>query len=225
MSARQETKVFTSRRGKDCPQTTHRKLVTTRRRRANGERGAVLVEAAIVLPLLLLLVLGVIEFSMAYKASNTVGSSVRAGARLGSAEARSSTFFTDIKAAVEASLQPTGQDTPISLWIYDSNANGFPNGAATMTCNTYCTAYTNWSVASHSFTTTTAGTAWTTGAAGTMHACATDTTTDSVGVYVVMTHSTLTGIFAAAVGKNSFTLSDKSIARLEPVPSGQLGCS
>jgi Flp pilus assembly protein TadG len=210
---------------RDRRKANRRGLATRPARRARGERGAVLVEAAIVLPLLLLLVLGVIEFSIAYKASNTVGSSVRAGARLGSAEARSSTFFTDIKAAVESSLQPSGQDTPVSLWIYDANTSGFPNGASSMTCNSYCTAYTNWSTASHSFTTTTAGSSWTTGAAGTMHACATDSATDSVGVYVVMTHSTLTGIFATAVGKNSFTLSDKSIARLEPVPSGQLGCS
>ena len=51
------------------------------------QRGAAMVEAAIVTPLLLLLVFGIIEFGFLYKDALTVGIGSRAGARVGSAAA------------------------------------------------------------------------------------------------------------------------------------------
>lgn len=49
----------------------------------NRERGATLIEAAVVLPILLLVVLGIIEFGLAFKDYLTVSYLSREGARIG----------------------------------------------------------------------------------------------------------------------------------------------
>jgi len=54
---------------------------TIRRRRATGERGAAMVELAIVLPVLLLLVFGIIEFGRLYNAQVTLTHAAREGIR------------------------------------------------------------------------------------------------------------------------------------------------
>ena len=73
-----------------------------RRRRTWGaaaprrtERGAVAVEAAIITPLLVALAFGIIEFGLLLKDDLGVTSSVRAGARMASAEPRAATFAQD----------------------------------------------------------------------------------------------------------------------------------
>src|SRR5262245_42685421 len=56
-------------------------------RRARTERGAVAIEAALVTPLLVLLVFGIIEMSLVMKDTVSVNSSVRVGARVASVSA------------------------------------------------------------------------------------------------------------------------------------------
>lgn len=51
-------------------------------RKERGERGAVAVEFALILPLLVLLLFGIIEFGQAYNAYITVTHAAREGARL-----------------------------------------------------------------------------------------------------------------------------------------------
>ena len=53
------------------------------RPRGRGERGAVAVEAALVTPILFLLVLGIIEMSLYMRDTISVTSSVRTGGRFG----------------------------------------------------------------------------------------------------------------------------------------------
>ena len=48
-------------------------------------RGAVIVEFALVVPLLMIIVFGIIDFSRAYAALNNINSSLREGARYGAA--------------------------------------------------------------------------------------------------------------------------------------------
>ena len=52
-------------------------------RRVRGERGAELIEFALTLPLLLLLVLGIIEFGFLFQEYEVVTNAAREGARLG----------------------------------------------------------------------------------------------------------------------------------------------
>ena len=49
--------------------------------KSNSERGAAMVEFAIIAPLLLLLVFGIIEFGRAYNAQNSLTHAAREGAR------------------------------------------------------------------------------------------------------------------------------------------------
>ena len=53
--------------------------------RQRGQQGAVLVEAALVLPIMILVVMGIIEFGFAFASSTTTTGSSRSGARLGAA--------------------------------------------------------------------------------------------------------------------------------------------
>ena len=55
--------------------------------RMHGERGAALVEAAIAMPLVILLTFGLIEFSSAYQSSSIATAAARAGARTAASDA------------------------------------------------------------------------------------------------------------------------------------------
>jgi Flp pilus assembly protein TadG len=58
----------------------------TTRRILRRRRGAVIVEFALVVPLLFLIVFGIIDFSRAYAQLNNINSSLREGARFGAAQ-------------------------------------------------------------------------------------------------------------------------------------------
>lgn len=63
-----------------------RRIVTIRGRARSGDRGAIIVEFALVLPIIVLLLLGTIEFGMAWKDQNQLERAVQtAGRTLGSA--------------------------------------------------------------------------------------------------------------------------------------------
>jgi Flp pilus assembly protein TadG len=79
-----------------------------RRQRARGTRGAVLVEAAFVLPLFLLLIFGMIEFGYAEYLDSQSSSAARDGARVGILDP---TDTDGIRAAVRAKLVGLTPDT------------------------------------------------------------------------------------------------------------------
>lgn len=74
-------------------------------RRASGERGVTAVEFAIILPLLMMMIFGIIEFGRAYQARLTVTHAAREGVRV--------LAVTEDKVAAEAAALAavTGLDT------------------------------------------------------------------------------------------------------------------
>jgi hypothetical protein len=60
-------------------------------------RGAIIIEFALVVPLLFLIVIGIIDFSQAYAQLNTINASLREAARYGAALARPDTLYAQIK--------------------------------------------------------------------------------------------------------------------------------
>lgn len=58
--------------------------MSARRRRARDDRGATLIELALILPLLALLAFGTLEFGLAWRDSLTISNALRSGARVGS---------------------------------------------------------------------------------------------------------------------------------------------
>ena len=75
-----------------------------RRRRHVARRGAVIVEFALVVPLLFLILFGVIDFSRAYSQLNAMNAALREGARFGSVM---KDLSVDPSVAVKAKVQQT----------------------------------------------------------------------------------------------------------------------
>jgi hypothetical protein len=203
----------------------HGEVITTLRRRrlsaaqGEGERGAVAVEAALIFPVLILLVFGMIEFSLLMRDYVTVNSIVRTGARTASAEPRVTTFAQDAADAIERSGSAMPKNNIDFIYIYKANTRGYPcgpgsacdNANATMAgCpGVNCVRFT-WDDATGKFRSDfpDAG-SW---PSTSINACQNDPNAMSVGVYMQATHPTVTKIFGS-----SFRVSDRAVMKFEPM--------
>lgn len=189
------------------------------RRRARGERGAVLVESAFVLPVLLFLTLAVIEFGFFFSTKSTTVNSTRDGARFATAyyavKADKVDVGNDIKTIVERDLKAyTGMATPTQMWIYRADSAGLPVGGDA--CNTDCMLYT-WNGASEQFDyVNNPGSLWT---SAEVDACVTSASPglDEVGVMVEAEHRLITPVLPGSTR----TLRERTVLRLEPLPTQQ----
>jgi Flp pilus assembly protein TadG len=178
---------------------------------ADGERGAALVEAALLIPIALLITFGLIEFSAAYQSASVATAAARAGARTASAEALLPTYATDAATAAGTALHTVAATEPQYMWVYKADATtGLPSSGNFTTCATNCISY-NWLSASRTFDTAhPGGGGW---AYNTQNAC-NSSQWDSVGVYVKLRHAFITKLFGATID-----LADHSVFRLEPAPT------
>ncbi len=186
--------------------------------RGRGERGAALVEFAIILPLILLITFGIIEYSYAFNADSTVAQAARAGGRTASALSQDDTQAEQAAGAVGAALQTLPANEPQLVWIYKVTA---PDGSPPDACATDCTSFT-WDPVGKKFNTSApGGSGW----KGSSQNICTDGSGgskpfDLVGVYVKIDHKFITpGLF----GPGTF-LTDHSVFRLEPKPSSSAIC-
>jgi Flp pilus assembly protein TadG len=174
----------------------------------------VLIEAVIVIPLLMLITLGIVEYGSAYQQDAAVAQASRAGARVASALSKTdfgvTTANTDggvaTAAAVASALQSVGSGTPQKLWIYKVGAAG--SGPPNFTGCTYCIGY-GWNAATKSFNTTElpGSTSW---PATKQNSCAAGPP-DQISIWVQMTHNAVTKLFGGAK-----TLTGQTTMRLEP---------
>jgi Flp pilus assembly protein TadG len=171
----------------------------------------VAVEFALILPLLLLILFGIIEWSLAFKDTLTVASATRAGARTASAQPRSPTFADDTARSVSRAVAALPDNAIEALWVYKAGADGKPVGGGGFSSCTTCVQY-SWNASTNAFVRQGA-TNWD---PATQNACA--GTSDAVGVYLRANHKFLTGYFPPAV-----SVTDHTVMNLEPVPSFQ-GC-
>lgn len=93
---------------------------------ARSERGQALVEFAIVLPMLLLLLLGIVDFARAWNVFEVLTDAARAGARVAVVDQPSTTEQDVRNTIVEA-----GQRTAISIDPADITITGFHAGRGT----------------------------------------------------------------------------------------------
>jgi Flp pilus assembly protein TadG len=186
------------------------RLKLGKRSRLSKERGAVLVETAILIPVVLIITFGVIEFSPAYQSSSIAYTSARTAARTASAEALLPTYATDAAAAAATALHTVPRNEPVEMWIYRANSTGFPESGGFSSCTTHCIKY-DWIPATRKFDTANpTGGGW---AYTSQNAC--DAANwDSVGVYVKLNHRFLTRLFGANIN-----LQDHAVFRLEPAPT------
>jgi len=182
-------------------------------RRRREERGAVLVEMAILFPVVILITFGLIEFSSAYQSAAVAASTSRSAARTASAEAMLSGYATDAAAAAATALKNVPADEPIEMWVYRANDKGYPGAdgnTSFSSCSTKCISY-QWVPSTRSFNTASpGGSGW---AANTQNACSVSNW-DSVGVYVKLRHKFITRLFGTTID-----LTDHAVFRLEPAPT------
>lgn len=187
------------------------------RRRARGERGATLVEVAIVLPVIMMLLFGIIEYSSAYNDASVVTDATRQGGRVASTLGGqlSSSGATPVNQmitdAVATALKVLPKDTPQALWIYEANSGGYPlpsSQTSMGTCTTNCWKYT-WNQTTETWNVPPTAAAWSTSL---QEVCTSPL--DQVGVYVQITHKFVTGLFGS-----NLNLDDHAVFRFEPSPS------
>lgn len=201
-------------------------------RRAGGDEGAVLVEAALVIPLLILLVLGLMEFGFAWRNDNVVAASVRTSSRVASqslgnaqadrfaiesylgtvSQARNITTNKIIVYKIDESTNPNGDVPPGCL---TAPTTGSPPFGVQDVCNVYIPS--QWTPANLVAANFGCGSAaaydvkWCPSTKRTASLPATPTT---VGVYADVTYKMITRVIPGTTIK----LSDKSVSRVEPSP-------
>src|SRR3954470_3693082 len=132
-------------------------LLRRRRQWRAGERGAVLVEFAIIAPVLSLLIFGMIEYGLLFRDYLTVSNVTRTGARVGSASGNDQYTDFNILDAVEgaAGALPGGANSLQRIVVFKANSTGAvpsssgQNGTADATCNVYTPA--DFAIAKASF--------------------------------------------------------------------------
>jgi hypothetical protein len=193
-------------------------------RQTERERGQSLVEFAMIITVMMLLLLGMLEFGFLFDQHLTIEYSSREGARVGSALANGSSTIpcaqvdNNVVAAVQRVITSPGsrvdesQVTSIriykstasgvqsgniyNLWVYQKNGGPVVDGKALDFKNTT----SNWSACSRSNTTT---------------------SPDSIGVLVQYDYQAVTPLaavmsFFGGPGPNTIPISDKTVMALNP---------
>lgn len=96
------------------------------KRKAKSDRGASLIEAALVVPLLILLAFGAAEFGFVFLDFLNVSSASREGARVGSAVGDAADADALILGAIAEATADLDNSTIEAIWIYKAQANGDP---------------------------------------------------------------------------------------------------
>lgn len=113
------------------------------RARARGERGVVMVELALICPVLLLLLYGMAEYGMAFRDKANLSAAVRAGARVGASDRNSRLADYDVLQTLAAATAKMTVD-----YVVIFKANSQPSGALPAACATFvdqaglCNVYT-----------------------------------------------------------------------------------
>jgi Flp pilus assembly protein TadG len=182
---------------------------------SSRERGATLLEFALVAPILLLLTFGAFEYGMFFKDYLTVSNTTRTGARVGSAAGSSGDADYQILQAVKsaATALPGGSNAIQQISIYKSTSAA---GGPSTTCQTtstsgQCNVYTASAFTQPS-------TMFGCGAGDLDTAWCPTTRVDSqavgpdyIGVWVKTTHGFVTKLFGS-----SRTITDSVVMRIEP---------
>lgn len=198
-----------------------------RRRRSRNERGASALEFALIAPVLMLLVMGIVEMSFLMRDYVSLSSTVRAGARTASAlpgagpgtcEASANpppcTPAKAPKFAQSAAdmMQYAGRSIPTEdidwVMVYQADSNGFPSnaGGTLNSCSTNCVKYV-WDPGLQKFRYSSG--AWD---SKSVNACINDPGRHTVGVAMQITHQWLMGIFSTPM-----QIRERSVMQFEPL--------
>ena len=194
-----------------------------RHRRCDGERGATLVESAIITPILLLFVFGIFEFGFAFRDYLAVANTTRDAAREASVAGNVDDADYRMLRAVEraAAALPDGAIDRIVIWEASGPKDTVPSGCANGTpqsgvCNVY--SHADLTIPEIEF-----GCQWTGNSPPDPYDspdrfwCPDDREVsvgsglDYVGIYIRITHTYITGLFG-----DSVVFEDQLILKVEP---------
>lgn len=176
----------------------------------DGQRGAAAVETAIILPLLVLLFFGILEFGLLFRSSHSIADATRSGARTAAAMPRTDGYQLLAADAVAAALRgsmPSGDIDRLTIYKADP-VTGDPVGGGFETCTVSCWRF-EWDSVNDTWREI-PGPTW---PADQQAACGDLDHTDYLGVYVSGHYDFATGLFGV-----SRKLTDTTIMRLEPLP-------
>jgi hypothetical protein len=176
-------------------------------------RGAVAVEAALLLPIFFLLLFGIIEWALFMRDSLSVTEASRVGVRTASALPREPGFTQLTVNAMQRAGSAVPRSTIDFVLVYKANAAGFPgpNGNTTMTCTGWESTCDRFVWDGTAFVLSPATTPWD---YRTVNACPTAASggpPDNVGVHVQVTHRWLTGFF-----RSTSRIADRAVLPFEP---------
>jgi hypothetical protein len=214
-------------------------MCALRRRR---EDGAVAVEAALVMPILALMVFGIIEFGFLMKDYAGVSALVRTGVRIASTgagdgpgtcetgagappctSASSPALAQQAADAIQRSGIVSNPDQIQYILVYKANDKGYPGADGSTAMPADCSATTNcvmfkWKPALNQFKYF-SGT-WT---STSISACFPGNATnpmDRVGIYLKASHPMITGLFGTSI-----SLSDRAVMDFEPLATQSCGAN
>lgn len=188
-----------------------------RSRRLGRERGAVLVEAALVVPLVIFLTFGAIEFGFAFNEQGTTRSATRTAARAASTQPRAAApdFERAAIDTLDASARNLANGVPIFALVYEFTGTEITSESV-CTASPNCAVYEWDTSASPARFVRNGGDDW---LPSERNACA--GATDRVGVFLAVDHSWLTGLPFNLSG--GVTITSNTVMALEPVPG--TGCA
>jgi hypothetical protein len=190
----------------------------------------VAVEAALVLPILLVIMLGIVEYALVFRDNIALTSATRQGARVASAAADAGpgvcetgptappcapTSTPALAQAAADAIQRAGKALPEDsidyILVYKANTQGFPGADGNTTMPTSCAGVSNcvmfvWRASANAFRYQSG--AWN---STTINACVNES--DTLGVYMHATHDMMTGIFG-----DTEDVSDRAVMKFEPLP-------
>ena len=183
-----------------------------------GERGSVVVESALALPLFLLLIFGTMEFGLAFRTYLTLSNSTRDAARFASTLGKDADADFQIINEAVANLTGFKAGTIQKIIIFkatgptSTTASGAlaacRTGSVTGLCNTYLGGSISTNSANYGCNYTSPDRFW----CPTSRKVAVADPPDYIGVYIEVRHTGLTGVIGM-----TRNFSDEFVMRLEPV--------
>jgi Flp pilus assembly protein TadG len=184
--------------------------------RRRKQRGAVLVEAALIMPVLIMLAMGTIEFGLGWRDRVGVQTSVRAAARSGATLGSDSQADYNMLQTLKSGLG-TNYAKTVRVVIYKASATDGSVPAACLSgssqsgvCNVYAAADLVKASTSFGCGVGAVDTAWC--PTSRISDIASASGLDYVGVYIEFSHSLITGSF----GTGSISIKDRVVMRVEP---------
>lgn len=194
-------------------------------RRRRGQRGAVLVECVLIVPVLLVIALGVFDIGLSWKTSLTITNSVRSGARVASNLGRAATADKSALSSIAASLGtiPVSEIDVVVIYRATTATGEVPagcldslvrtaGGSAALQCNVYSGTEVNAAASSSAYTgncSTSRDRYWCPSTRANSQALTNGP--DYLGVYVRINHTTKTKMFGSTM-----VIKDRSVMRIEP---------